>query len=101
MITAIVRFKLPAGVTREKAAELYRGSAPNYRDMPGLVRKYYLYGEGYGGGVYLWESREAAERVYTPAWRTMLTERYGAAPEVTYLETDVIVDNQSKAIWTA
>lgn len=101
MITAIVRFKLPAGVTREQAAELYRGSAPKYRDMPGLVRKYYLFGEGYGGGVYLWESREAAERVYTPAWRAMLTERYGAAPEITYLDTDVIVDNDSKAIWTA
>lgn len=97
MITAIVRFKLPAGVTREKAQSLFEGSAPKYRDLKGLVRKYYLFGEGQGGGVYLWQSREAADAVYTPAWRAMIAERYGAAPEITYYDTPVIVDNDKKS----
>ena len=51
MITAIVRFKLPENVTLPAATELFKGSAPKYQNLPGLVRKYYLYGEGQGGGV--------------------------------------------------
>jgi hypothetical protein len=96
MITAIVRFKLPASIDAAKAAELFQSSAPKYRDLQGLVRKYYLFdGENHtGGGCYLWESREAAERVYNAEWRKMITERYGSAPEISYFETPVIVDNE-------
>ena len=94
MITAIVQFKLPAGANRAQTAALFNQSAPKYRNLPGLVRKYYLYGEdGTAGGVYLWESRAAAEKVYDAAWRKMITDRYGAAPTVAYFETPVIVDN--------
>ena len=94
MITAIVRFRIPQDKTLEEMTELFEGTAPKYEGLPGLVRKYYLFDpEGTGGGVYLWESREAAERVYTEEWRQMLTERYGAAPEILFYETPVIVDN--------
>ena len=65
MITAVVRFRLPEGTTRDDAKAMFEKSAPNYRGVPGLVRKYYLYGDDRtGGGVYLWNSREAAERFY-------------------------------------
>jgi hypothetical protein len=100
MITAIVRFKLPANIDAAKAAELFRGSAPKYQGLQGLVRKYYLVDaeSRTGGGCYLWESREAAERVYNAEWRNMIADRYGAAPEISYFETPVIVDNsQGKA----
>jgi hypothetical protein len=95
MITAIVRFKLPPTVKLEDAAEIFKGTAPKYRQLPGLVRKYYLYNgdAGIGGGVYLWESREAADRVYTKEWRQTLAQRYGAEPEITYFDTPVVVDN--------
>jgi hypothetical protein len=96
VITAIVKFPLPAGTTREDAKELFEGSAPNYQGAEGLIRKYYLFGEGpTGGGVYLWESRDAAQRQYSDAWKNMIAERYGAAPDITYFETPVIVDNSS------
>lgn len=100
MITAFVRFKLPSDTTHAKAAELFRGSAPKYKGMPGLVRKYYLYDAATqtGGGCYLWKSRADAERVYTPEWKAMITERYGAAPEITYFESPVIVDNTTGVI---
>jgi uncharacterized lipoprotein YehR (DUF1307 family) len=45
MITAIVRFRLPEGTTRDDAKAMFQESAPNYRGVPGLVRKYYLYGD--------------------------------------------------------
>jgi hypothetical protein len=100
MITAIVRFKLPANIDAAKAAELFQGSAPKYQGLKGLVRKYYLFdAESHtGGGCYLWESREAAERVYTAEWRKMIAERYGAPPEISFFETPVVVDNSAGKI---
>jgi hypothetical protein len=91
---AIVRFPLPGGTTLEDAKAMFEKSAPNYKAAPGLVRKYYLFGaDRTGGGVYLWESREAAERQYSLAWRGMITEKFGTAPEITFYDTPVIVDN--------
>lgn len=100
MITAIVNFHLPAGIDAKKAAELFKGSAPKYRGMTGLVRKYYLFDEEkrIGGGVYLWKSRAAADAVYTPEWKAYIAERYGAPPDIRYFETSVIVDNESDTI---
>lgn len=95
MITAIVRFPLARGTTLKQAREAYEGSAPKYRGLAGLVRKYYLFdpAAGVGGGCYLWESREAAESFYDDAWKRFIADRYGAAPEITIFETPVIVDN--------
>ena len=94
MITAIVRFPLKPGTTLDDAKALFEGSAPKYQGAAGLVRKYYLFGEdGTGGGVYLWESREAAELMYSPEWKRMIAERYGTAPQISYFATPVIVDN--------
>ncbi len=103
MITAIVNFKLPDGIDSKKAAELFKDSAPKYRVMKGLVRKYYLFdGEKrIGGGVYLWKSRADAEAVYTPQWQAYIAERYGAPPDIRYFETAVIVDNESDKILDA
>ena len=100
MITAIVRFKAPAGASPESMAEAFRSTAPLYRGLPGLIRKYYLHDadNGTAGGVYLWESRAQAEATYDAAWRKRLTEKYGAAPEVSYFETPVVVDNVTDEI---
>ena len=99
MITAIVRFKLPDTIKLADAEKMFQGSAPKYEGLSGLVRKYYLFDEKThtGGGVYLWESQEAAEKVYNADWKKMITERYGAAPEIMYFESPVIVDNDKPA----
>ena len=95
MITAVVQFPLPKGTTRSDATALFKRSAPKYRGVLGLVRKYYIFDEDaqIGGGVYLWESREAADKAYDSEWRQMLADRYGAEPTITYFDTPTIVDN--------
>jgi hypothetical protein len=94
MITAVVRFRLPEGTTRDDAKAMFEKSAPHYRGVPGLVRKYYLYGEDRtGGGVYLWDSLEAADRFYSDAWKSTIAQRYGSQPEISFYDTSVIVDN--------
>ncbi len=100
MITAIVHFPLPAPLTPEEAREVFRSTAPIYRGMPGLVRKVYLLSEDgrTGGGVYLWETREAAERAFNDEWRRRLVERYGAEPSVAHFASPVVIDNLSGQI---
>ena len=101
-VTAIVRFTLPEGKTQEDMAAAYERSAPLYRDVPGLVRKYYLLSEDArtGGGVYLFESRAHAERLYDEAWRAGLRERLGVEASIEYFDSPVIVDNEAGVIST-
>ena len=67
MITAIVRYRLPASIDLEACAAHFRTIAPSFRTVPGLVRKQFIYAEdGWAGGVYLWKTRAAAEAVLLP-----------------------------------
>lgn len=100
MITAIVRFPLPAEVDLAEAKSRFEQTAPRYTDVSGLLRKYYLFGNGSGGGVYLWKTRAEAEAMYTPEWSARIAAIYGADPRVEYFETPVIVDNVSGEIET-
>jgi hypothetical protein len=95
MITAIVKFKLPQPVTREQARDMFLSTAPKYREVQGLIRKYYVLSEdgGTGGGVYLWKSRKDAEQLYTADWKKFITDKYGTEPSIEYFEAPVIVDN--------
>lgn len=102
MITALVQFKLPQSITIGRAREVFSGTAPKYREVAGLIRKYYVLspdGEA-AGGVYLWKSREDAERLYTEDWKKFIKDKYGAEPSVTYFESPVVVDNASGTIVT-
>lgn len=103
MITVIVEFKLPQPMSVEQARETFLSTAPKYRGMPGLVRKYYFLSEdgAKAGGIYLWESREQAARVYTDDWKTFVRGKYGTDPSLTWLECPVVVDNVSDEILSA
>ena len=100
MMTALVQFKLPQPLNRDKAREIFLSTAPRYQDTQGLIRKYYLLSldGGSAGGVYLWKSRADAERLYTEEWKTFVRDKYGAAPSVTYFESPVVVDNLTHEI---
>lgn len=57
----IVRFK--SGLPAAEVLRLYQSRVSQYRQVPGLIQKYYLhYPEtGEHGAVYLWNSPEARE----------------------------------------
>jgi len=99
MITAIVRFPLPRGMSPDDVKAAYEHSAPQFRGAAGLIRKYYLLGaDQTGGGVYLWESREAAETMYSDTWRQRISERFGAPPRIEYFDTPLVIDNETASI---
>jgi hypothetical protein len=95
MITVIVEFKLPEPMSVAQARETFLTTAPKYKDMPGLIRKYYFLSEdgSKAGGIYLWHSREDANRVYTEEWKAFIRGKYRTDPGLTYLECPVVVDN--------
>ena len=95
MITTLVQIKLSETLSLDKAQDIFAGTAPKYIDIQGLVRKYYLLSEDgeTAGGVYLWESRKAAETLFTDEWKKFIFQKYGSEPAVTYFNSPVIVDN--------
>jgi hypothetical protein len=95
VITALVQFKLPQPISRDQAREMFSATAQKYRDISGLIRKYYVLSQDgkTAGGMYLWHSQEDAKHLYTAEWEQFIFDKYGTLPSVTYFDCPVIVDN--------
>jgi hypothetical protein len=96
MITEIVLFKLPAGMTLEQYTVGARKSAADWAANPDLIRKNYLYdGErGYGGGAYTWRSVADAKKWHNEAFAARIKEIFGSEPTYAYYDTPILVDNE-------
>ena len=103
MITAIVSMPLPKSFTYAGYVENTKKIADRFRNIPGLIRKNFLYSEETrtGGGVYLWESKEAAETCYAGPWRDAILSTFGVEPNIVFYKTPVVVDNAVGEIVTA
>lgn len=94
MITAIVRYRLPVQIGREECHAHFLKIAPDFGTVPGLIRKQFIWSEtGVAGGVYQWESVDAAQAFYTGPWLDGILARYGSHPEIDYFATLAITDN--------
>ena len=93
---AIVRFPAPAGLTGAKLRAVLEDGVPRYQGLPGLHRKYFLGNDTHGGGVYEWESRDAALSFYDEAWYERLRTVYGAQPELQFFDLHALVDNDAQ-----
>lgn len=89
MIMEIVTFKNREGLTAEEEYAGALHSAHEWVKHPELIAKHFFRdGEkGLGGAVYVWPSKEAAQRAHNEAWRQGLLQRTGGnAPDIRYLE---------------
>lgn len=95
MITEIVTFDVPEGMTRERVLALFEESAEVWRAHPKLLRKNYLYDAdaGVAGGVYTWDSIADAKQAHGEAFLARVAQSFGNTPQFKYFETPVIVDN--------
>ena len=96
---AVVTYRLPDGTAREAALQMFRDSIPRYMATEGLLRKNVIYQEGVGGGVYLWESREAAEAAYSDEWKAYMTEKYNHSPKLVFYEAPITMDRQYNTVY--
>lgn len=100
MITELVFFDLPKGMTREEVIAKYRQTAPAWSRNEDLVHKFYFFdaAKSQGGGVYIWKTVEAARRWHGEEYRERIRALYGSEPRMTYLDTLVVVDNVRKQV---
>lgn len=94
MVTAIVRYRLPAAIGRAECREHFLKIAPSFGAVPGLIRKQFIWsGTGIAGGVYQWRTEEDARRFYEGPWLAGIRQRYGTDPEIEFFETFAVTDN--------
>lgn len=100
MITEIVTFKLPKGISRAEVMEKYRTTAPAWSKNTDLIRKNYFFdeAESLGGGVYVWRSPEAAEKWHGEDYKQRIREIYGSEVTMTRFDTLLVVDNVSREV---
>jgi hypothetical protein len=103
MIVTIVTFRLPQPATLGEITKTFQATAPKYQGIPGLLRKNYWMSEDgrRAGGIYVWESRAAADRLYTAEWSKFVESKYGTPPKIEYLHSPVMVDNREGTISVA
>jgi len=99
MITAIVQYRLPPHIGLAACAAHFRTIAPGFLNVPGLIRKQFIYAEdGWAGGVCRWRTQEAAEAFYTGPWLDGIRRRCGMDPQIKYFQTACVTDNAAGAI---
>ena len=100
MITEIVLFKLPAGMTRADYFARAKESAPMWGANPTLIRKNYLFDaeRGLGGGAYTWPSIDEAKEWHGAAFQKRILETFGSEATFTYYDTPILVDNRAHDI---
>lgn len=96
MHTVLVRYTFPKPVPRAALLERFEQSAARFRTVPRLIRKYFCYDEATGTGhsVYLWESESDARAFFSEAFLAGFAEKFGCQPELTFVDTLVVVDNE-------
>lgn len=99
MIVELVLFKSPPEKPRAEMLEEARATLPRWRANKELLRKHYLVGsDGYGGGLYIWPSREAAERAHNAEWQAGVEKRTGSKPSFQYFDLLMLLDNENGSV---
>jgi hypothetical protein len=100
MITEIVLWRLPDGMSHEEVTAKYRASVPTWLGNPDLIHKAFLFDEESrrAGGVYLWKSIDAAKQAHGDVFQDRITSTFGARPEFQYFETPIVIDNAAKQV---
>jgi len=100
MITEVVLWRLPDGMSKDDVTAKFRASVPAWQSRPDLVHKAFLFDEKSRrvGGVYLWNTIEAAKEAHGPAFQERIRANFGATPEFQYFETPIVIDNQAKQV---
>lgn len=91
-VVTVVTVPVPPGVDEARLAAGMRASVDQYRQVPGLVRKYFTIGEGNFGGVYLWKDRASAEAWFNAAWHERVIKTYGRDGTIVTYSVPVAVE---------
>jgi hypothetical protein len=96
-------FKLPAGTGKDELVRTINATAHTYQGVPGLIRKYYGIAPDGASivGIYLWQNVAAANAFYTPQWRSMVEQRWGAPPQRQDWDVPMVVESAERRLVAA
>lgn len=93
-VAVLVAVPIPPGAPRAAVLREMETSISTYQALPGLIRKYYtLSDDNRFGGIYLWQSRAAAQAFYNDAWHARVAAR-GAPASVTYYDVPFAIEGR-------
>jgi len=103
MHTVVWTFKVPAGTSKSQLVGTINATAHTYQGIPGLIRKYYGIAPDGASlvGIYLWDSKAAADAFYTPDWVATVTKRWAAPPLRQDWETPMVVESAERRLLAA
>ena len=103
MHTVMWTFQVPEGTSKDSLRQTIKATAHTYQGIPGLIRKYYGISEDGKNlvGMYLWESKAHADRLYTADWVAMVTKRWNSPPLRQEWETPMVVEAAEKRLVAA
>src|SRR5262249_9246692 len=101
MITAIVRYKLPATIGKNECLAHFHKIAPGFAKEKGFIRKQFIWSENsIAGCLYQWEPLADAKAFYQGPWLDGILSRYGAYPEIEYFVTFAVAEQSGEVIYT-
>jgi hypothetical protein len=95
MIGVIVTLRSDAGLDRSAVAAIAEQAVPMFEGMPQLRSKVFTFDpeSGTATNMYVWESEDAARAFFSPELTELVTNLYGVAPEIRFVEIAALVDN--------
>jgi hypothetical protein len=95
MIGVNVTFDYDGNFDRARVIKVAENARGMFEGMPGVRYKFFTFDEKEqrANNFYVWESREAAEQFFSEELRGRVTELYGVAPSIEFVEVAEIVDN--------
>ena len=97
MVTVVVKYELAPSFTPDRVRTNFEQAIPKYKDLIGLIRKYFLIAEDgkTAGSVYLWETRSQAVSFHDENWKQFMSEKYGHLPSLVIYKCPIVIDNLS------
>jgi hypothetical protein len=100
MITEIVLWKMPDGMSREEVLSKFRSTVPAWQANPDLIHKAFVFDDKSrrGGGIYLWKNIAAAKQAHGPAFQERIKSVFGISPEFQYFDAPIVLDNTNQQV---
>ena len=91
-------YQAPPQLTREIIEKQFSQVVDRYLGIQGLIRKYFGFTEDGKSviGIYLWISKEEADKFYTKEWMEGVTQRWGATPTKSEWIVPIVAESLEK-----